>query len=376
MRLMYFIPLLSTVGGQERTLTDKANWLAARGHEVMMVTYEHEGPLAYRLNDGIQHTDLHCHYFTLYRHPLWRRPVELLKLKRLFRRKMREVVDGFCPDVIVIPIPNTENFICDVLSVARPVPVVIESHLAHGHSVIRRGVTEKWLYYFQNPLRAIRKARLLVTLTEGDAACWRSRQVRNVRVVPNPVTCYPETLPTAPREEGRILCVGRLTAQKRFDRLVDAFSLIAARHPSWHIDIFGDGEERESLQQQIAALGLEQRVRLLPPTHDIYAEYQRSQLLVLSSDFEGFGLVVTEAMSCGLPVVATDCPYGPSEIIEDGVDGLLARMEVQDLADKMEWMMTHDRERREMGVKAYHAVARYRLDVVMQQWEQAYQCKV
>jgi glycosyltransferase involved in cell wall biosynthesis len=94
--------------------------------------------------------------------------------------------------------------------------------------------------------------------------------------------------------------------------------------------------------------------------------------LVLSSDYEGFGLVIIEAMACGIPVVATNCPHGPSEIIEDGETGLLARLDVKDLAKWMEWMITHQEERRIMGAKAHEAVAFYRKDIIMKEWESAY----
>ena len=93
---------------------------------------------------------------------------------------------------------------------------------------------------------------------------------------------------------------------------------------------------------------------------------------MLSSDFEGFGLVISEAMSCGIPVVSTDCPFGPSEIIEDGKTGLLAKMDVNDLSEKMEWMITHEEERKSMGIQAYEAAARYKKDVIVPEWEKAY----
>ena len=370
MKLLYFTPLLSTKGGQERTLTDKANWLVQHGHEVLFATYEHEGPLAYSLDDRVKHINIHCHYFSLYKYSVWRRPLELLKLKRVFRSRFQRTLLDFSPDLIVVPIPNTENFLWDVMKVAGDIPVVIESHLAHGYSVVRRGITEKWLYWFQNPTKAIRKAHLLIALTEGDANYWK-RYVNQVSVIPNPVTHYPSShSPQSPSH--CIICVGRLCPQKRFDRLISAFASIAGKYPEWCVDIYGDGEDKNKLQRQITDGGMEKRIHIHPPTDDIYIEYQRSQFFVLSSDFEGFGLVIIEAMACGIPVVATDCPYGPSEIIEDGKTGLLAKMEVQDLADKMEWMITHDAERQQMGLAAYQAAARYRKEVVMPEWERAY----
>lgn len=374
MRLLYFVPLLSTVGGQERTLTDKANFLASRGHQVMFVTYEHEGPLAYQLDASVEHRDLHCHVFTLYRYPLWRRFFEMLRLKRQFRDRLRGVQEQFRPDAVVVAIPNTENFICDVMRVAGATPVVVESHLAYGHDVIRRGVTEKWLYRIFNPRKAIARAQLLIALTEGDARCWREQGMRRVTVIPNPVTSYPEAIPQLPSSVSapRIICVGRLTPQKRIDRLIDAFALIAGEFPAWHVDIFGEGELKEQLLRQIADKGLGGRVRILPPTGDIYSEYLRSQLFVLCSDFEGFGLVIVEAMACGMPVVVTDCPYGPSEIIEDGISGLLSRLDAEDLAVKMARVMADDALRLAMGRQARLSAARFRKERVIPLWEQAY----
>lgn len=372
MRLIYFIPLLSTVGGQERTLTDKANYLASKGHDVLFVTYEHEGALAYELDPAVRHVDVSCHSFSLYAYPFWRRPWEMMMLKRRFRKVMKDVLTDFHPDVIVIAIPNTENFICDVLSVADGIPVVIESHLAQGYQVIKRGLTEKLMYFIWNPIKAIKHSSLLIALTEGDAACWKKFQVGNVRVIPNPVILYNDHISSKEKEQGRIICVGRFTPQKRFDRLIEAFSLIADKYPTWHVDIYGDGEDKEKLQKQILEKNLTHRIILNPPTKDIYSEYLKSQFFVLSSDFEGFGLVIVEAMACGLPVVATDCPYGPSEIVEDGVTGVLSKMEVTDLAAKIEWMITHETERQSMGQTAHQVVAKYRKEIIMKEWENAY----
>ncbi len=372
MKLLYFLPLLSTKGGQERTLIDKANWLVEREHDVSFVTFENDGLVAYPLDWRIRHVDIDCRHFTIYRTRLWRRWGVVATIKRQFRERMSAIISDFQPDLIVAAIPLTEFFLCDLLQVADSVPVVIESHLARGHEALARTFTEKALDVFYSPLRAIRRADLLIALTEEDANCWKRKQVENVRVIPNPLTFYPTTLAPVPRETGRIVCVGRLATQKRFDRLIDAFALVCRNYPEWHVDVFGDGEERQQLTDRIRSKGLQDRIHLNLPTSEIYTEYQRSEFFVLCSDYEGFGLVVIEAMACGIPVVSTDCPFGPSEIIEDGKTGLLAKMDTNDLAEKMEWMITHEEERTAMGIAARQAAARYRKEIIMPQWEQAY----
>ena len=379
MKLVYFLPLLSTKGGQERTLTDKANWLVNKGHDVMMVTYENDGPLAYPLNQRVQHIDLACPYFQIYHLPFFRRFLVALKIKNTFRKRMAKVVSAFSPDVIVVTVPLSEFFLTDLMQVVGKVPVVIESHLAHGFDPLARGKTERILDIFYPPMKAVCRSKLLIALTEGDARTWRKYH-HNVCVIPNPLTCYPQLSTLNPQfstlnpPPPRIICVGRLSPQKRFDRMIDAFALIADKYPDWRVDIFGAGgtDGQLYMQQCIAGKELNDRIGLHPPVNDIYAEYLRSQFFVMSSDFEGFGLVIIEAMACGIPVVSTDCPYGPSEIITNGKTGLLAKMDVQDLADKMEWMIIHDAERQQMGIRAYQAAAHYSLERVMPEWEQAY----
>lgn len=373
MKLLYFIPLLSTKGGQERTLIDKANWLAENSHEVLFVTYANDGPVAYSLHDKVKHIDIACPYFQIYKSPFFYRIHDALKLKRSFRFKMEEILVDFRPDVISVAIPLTEFFLDDLMKVVGRIPVIVESHLAYGYEAMARGFIEKILDFFYSPQRAICKSNLLVALTEGDAKIWR-RHHHRVCVIPNPLTHYHESPSHAEKTDDRIICVGRISPQKRFDRVINAFALIASKYPSWHIDIFGGGQEQGSfeLNQQIRAKSLEGRVCVYPPVDDIYAEYQRSQFLVMSSDFEGFGLVIVEAMACGVPVVATDCPFGPSEIIDDGKTGLLAKMDVKDLAEKIEWMITHEEERKSMGVQAYEAAAKYKKELIIPEWEKAY----
>ncbi len=373
MRLIFFIPLLSTKGGQERTLVDKANWLAEIGHEVLFVTYVNDGPLAYPLNPKIKHTDLACHFFQIYRCAFYRRFWRAFKLKRVFRHKMKEVVSAFQPDIIAVAIPLTEFFLNDLVKISGNIPIVVESHLTCGYEAVTRGFTEKVLDLFYSPQKAIRKTDLLVALTEEDAKKWCKFHHR-VCVIPNPLTHFIVSLPCVEKSEGRILCVGRLSPQKRYDRMVNAFAMIADIYPKWHVDIYGGGQEQGAsiLNKLVCTKGLEGRVHIFPPVDDIYSEYLRSQFLVLSSDFEGFGLVIIEAMACGIPVVATDCPSGPSEIIEDRKTGLLAKMDEKDLAEKIEWMITHEEERKRMGALAYEASAKYKKDLIIPQWEKAY----
>ena len=138
------------------------------------------------------------------------------------------------------------------------------------------------------------------------------------------------------------------------------------------MDIYGDGEDRGKLESLIKDLSMDNRIFLKSQTDDIFKEFKSSQFCVISSDFEGFSLVLIEAMGCGLPVVSTACPYGPQELIEDGITGILSDLEVDSLAQKIEWMATHDSERKMMGNNAHLAAALYKKEIVMARWEAAY----
>ncbi len=373
MKLIYVVRSLHPVGGIERTLTDKANWLVSHGHEVLFVMYKQGGDkVAFHLDSRVQLVDLKCSIYSLFKYPLYTRLFKYFSLSRMFQERFREVINDFKPDTISVAIPNAEEFVWEVVRVARNMRVVIESHVAYEYLSYGRSKTDFFLYLFHSPSKAIRHSDALIVLTKIDADTWKRKGVQKVLVVPNPVSFYVDDVDHIEKDEKRIISVGRLVCQKRFDRLIDAFALIANHYPGWHIDIFGEGEQRHVLEQRILEKHLSGRINIYDYTSDVMSEYLKSQFFVLSSDYEGFGLVIVEAMACGLPVISTDCPHGPSDLIDNGVTGLLASLEVKDLADRMEWMISHQEERRMMGVKAHAAAAAYRKEVIMKKWVSAY----
>ena len=369
MNIVFLIRSVANKGGLERTITDKVNALADMGHTVTLVTYEQGShPYAFPIESTVRCIDLACRYYTIYKFPLFKRLYEDWKMKRRFAKKMRAFVNQVRPDVFVTT-TYIKEFMDVVMSLRYQTRVVVESHTAFTHDMMGGTIIDRIRKF--GLLCSVKRCDLLIALTMDDTECW-IQHVRNVATVSNPLTSYPETLSHPSKESGRIISVGRLEPQKRFDRLIKAFSLIAQKYPLWHIDIYGEGGDEVALQRLIEENGIAKQIHLKGVTSDVYSEYERSQFFVFSSDFEGFGLVLIEAMACSIPVVSTDCPYGPSEIIEDGKTGLLSKMDAKDLAEKMEWMITHEEERNAMGIAARKAAARYRKEIVMPQWEKAY----
>ena len=368
MNILFVLSSFAHAAGVQRVISDKMNYLAEHGHHVVFATYEQgQHPLIFPLYASVKHVDLACPYFTLYHYPLFIRLLKARSMKRMFLQRLQALIDEHSIDVLVTT-TNASMFMSEMMKM-KHVRKIVESHGAFTKTMIAdnfyANVGRKII------LNAIKKCDLLITLTNSDAQYWR-KFVKNVDVHPNPVSFYFDDVEHFEKIEGRIIAVGGLNKHKRFDRLIDAFALIAAKNSQWYIDIYGEGENRSSLEKQIKEVGLESRIHLNGSTHQIAIEYQRSQMFVLSSDTEGFPLVLIEAMASGLPCVATDCPFGPASIIEDGVTGLLTQMTVIDLAAKMDWMITHEKERKEIGRKAHQMTAKYRKENIMKEWEQAY----
>jgi len=164
----------------------------------------------------------------------------------------------------------------------------------------------------------------VVVLTERDRQRWLASlgQRCQVKVISNPL---PFPFPGVPAKRGSrtVLAVGRLVQAKGFDLLLEAWAQVTPFHPDWHLVIVGEGEERDSLEARKLALGLDQSVSMPGACSHIAAYYENADIFCLSSRYEGFGLVLLEAMAFGLPVVSTDCETGPKEIIRDGLNGLL-----------------------------------------------------
>ena len=197
-----------------------------------------------------------------------------------------------------------------------------------------------------------------MVLTEGDRADYSALAGLRVERIPNPTP--PLDGGTSTLEAPVVAAAGRLTSQKGFDLLIPAFAPVARRHPGWTLRIYGGGPERAALQAQIEAEGMQGRIELMGPTRRLGQALAEASLFVLSSRFEGFGLVILEAMQAGLPVVSFDCPRGPSDIITSGRDGTLVPPEdVAGLTAALEELIADPARRRAYGQAALQTAAAY-----------------
>lgn len=366
------IKSLALKAGTERVMSDKMNWLASRGCEIILVTYE-QGlhPFAFQLDDSIKHYDLGTRFFELGHFTPIKKIFLYFYKKRQFENKLRTIVNKEKPDIFVAT-TYSGLLLGKVKNLKLTIPKLLESHAiceTHWKSKKYNSGLKVFIgkLYDRFFLNCIRSFDVLVTLTFADAKEW-SQYVSNIKVVPNPISYVPSSIGNIVNSH-RIICVGRLEKEKGFDLLVEAFSMIADKCPDWYIDIYGEGGEEAFLSNIISVKGLDRRIIINKPTDHIFEEYINSGMFVLSSRNEGFGLVLLEAMACGLPCISFNCPSGPGEIIEDGKNGLLVKNgDIEDLADKMLWMIENPEQRVDMGKMAKQSVGHFDKNTIMQEW--------
>ena len=373
MKILYLLKSFALTAGTERVMSDKMNWLATHGYDIVLVTYEQGNhPFAFQLDHSIRHYDIGTRFFDLGYTNFFIRYFKYSIRSKQFETRLQTIVNQESPDIIIAT-TYSGLLLKSVLRIKSDASRLLESHSVfytfwksdnyHNHSCLC--VLGK--FYDKQFLNCVKGFDGMITLTSSDANKWKPI-VKNVQVIPNPISYIPEAINDKP-DSHRIICVGRLEKEKGFDLLIDAFSLIASQCGDWHVDIFGSGGEEANLRQIISEKSLDDKVRICRPTVQIFDEYMQSDLFVLCSRNEGFGLVLLEAMICGLPCVSFNCPFGPEEIINNGVNGLLARNgDVKHLSEQMLWMINHPVERKQMGIVARKSASYYNKDVIMHKW--------
>jgi glycosyltransferase involved in cell wall biosynthesis len=221
-------------------------------------------------------------------------------------------------------------------------------------------------YWMRNLVLHLKKLNRFVVLTEEDKASWT--ELDNVEVIPDPLAFDIDE--TSQMTNKRVIAVGRYVYQKGFDLLLQAWAKIGKQHSDWELAIYGMGD-RTPYEQIVDELHIDRnRCHLNGPTDDIKQEYLNSSLFVFSSRFEGFGMVLIEAMACGLPVISFDCPCGPKDIVRHQEDGILVPSgDITLLANAMNQLMSDDTLRHDMSSKAVLNVRRFQLDVITQKWK-------
>ena len=217
---------------------------------------------------------------------------------------------------------------------------------------------------------------MLVALTK-ESAVWlkANTKIQKIEIIPNtvnyPITPQPPVIkPKFVSNSFNLIAVGRLSYQKGFDRLIQAFSTLASRFPEWNLTILGEGDCRQILEQQIAELGLEQRVSMPGVVGNLGDWYTEADLYVMTSLFEGFPNALGEAMSYGLPVISVDCDTGPRDIIRHQVDGLLVpQNDHHALVETLKMLMGDKMLRQQYAERSVEIRERLSIENISSLWE-------
>ena len=371
MKIVYCIVDCSLSGGTERVVCSKANYLAnkLRYDVTIITTDQYDRPNFYLFSNKIRFIDIGINYNELHSYPFFERIIVQMKKRKKHRQKLSEILTKIKADIVVSTYTHEFTLLPSIKDGSRKIG---EIHFSKEYNRIENKYKKQSFLSKVASLLAekrkhlfIRRYDKFVALTREDLKNWRN--LPNITQIYNPLPFYIDSSSTLERK--RIISIGRLSLQKSFDRLIEAFCLVHAEFPDWQLDIFGTGEKEKQLRSLIKNYGLENVIKINRPTQDIIKEYLESSIYVMTSLYEGFGLALTEAMSCGVPCISFDCPSGPSEIINDGENGFLVEDgNITQLSKKIKILIHNSELRKEMGKKAKKDVLRFSPDTIMNEW--------
>ena len=381
MKIIYLIAGTYRAAGMERVLANKANWLASRGYDVLVVTTDQRGrEPAFRLDPSIRSVDLDINYEENngggFLNKVLRYPFKQLR----HRRRLSALLKAEKADVVVSMFCNDAAFLPSIKDGSRK---VLEIHFSRFKR-LQYGRKGLWAladrFRSRNDLRVVSRFDRFVVLTQEDRGYWEAdAALPNICVIPNARTFAPAASSDSPdtaSSAGIVLAAGRYNAQKAFDRLIEVWKTVSPQAPGWKLRIAGDGELRQALQQQIDAAGLHDSVILGKAEGDIRDLYAAADIYALTSLYEGLPMVLLEAQASGLPIVAMACKCGPRDVVTDGEDGFLVpEGDNAAMADKLLELINDPALRHRMGAAALRASDRFDEAAVMQRWTSLFRCQ-
>ena len=378
MKILYVIDKMQNYAGIERIISCKMNYISKQTiHNVLLTTYDQQfKDLPFQLNEEISYHPIYVPMPLRNKTSFYSWLKAYILARSHFKTQFRSLLNKTQPDIVICTVYSFQvlDIIIEVCY-KKNIKTIMESHtkgdtvtMAHKFKYNRHLYILASLWDHRI-MKSLRHCSCVVTLTKQDVPFWQ-RYAQRIEVIPNMLTITPKGV--LDYGSKRVISAGRYMSEKGFDRLLEAWHNISNRFHDWQLYIFGNGD-RQVYQAIVDKYEMNDRVHLMTATTDIAVEFSKSSIYVMSSRYEGFGLVLAEAMICGLPCIAFDCPYGPREIIKDGEDGFLVKDgNIPELTQRIEFLMSQEQLRKVMGRQAIQNITRYQPESIMPQWFQIF----
>lgn len=358
MKLLYITTRISGAGGLQRILSVKTDYLVKKGYEVVIaVTNADDDEMIYNFNEEIEIITItpnrnKLHYFNSY------------------KKHIRSLTDKISPDIVIVCDNGIKGFLIPLI--IKKYPLIYERHGSRFLEIEETGrgllttFTKKIIYHLTGFLAS--KFDEIVVLNEAARKEWN---FKNISLIPNPL--WFEAKNISPLNKKIAIALGRHVYEKGYERMFEIWSNVTKKHPDWILKIYGKDNPDYNMKALAEYYNISKNVVFEAPQCNIIKAYQEASVCLLTSRSEGFGMVLIEAMACGVPCIAYDCPVGPSDIIEDGLNGyLIENGDKEAFVEKLNLLIEDYKHRQLLGAYAKDSVKRFDLNTIMEKWEKLF----
>lgn len=358
MKLLYIVPSINDAGGVARVLSAKTNYLIEKwGFEIHILTQNKgNSSLFYFFNPKIVLHDM---------------ILEGNKMNYLlnYKNELQKHCKQINPDVIIVADNGLKAYLVPFF-LDKMTPLVFESHGSKFIAEQKQSehVWSKLKMKFKLFIKEFgaKKYTRFVALSDESLKEWR---ITNGVVITNPLCDFPKKL--SDQSSKKVIAVGRHAYEKGFDNLLKIWKKVVEDYPDWVLEIYGKSDEKFELRKLANNLNLTENIVFHEPVQNINDKYSEASFYLMTSRFEGFGMVLIEAMAAGLPCVAYDCPCGPRNIIDNEKNGfLIQNNNEKDYINAVKTLIEDKELRIRMGETAKSVISEYNLDEIMQSWNQ------